>query len=688
MAKNRDIKRAQDLHDDRQQGRDVGVPDLPKDPVRHAAGRQSLQAFLEAYFPARFPLLWSPDHLKIIALIERTVREGGLFALAMPRGSGKSTISECAALWATLYGYHAFVTLIGATGEAATEMLTSIKTELVTNDILFDDFREVCGAVRELEETANRAKGQHQEGVKTRIKWGKNMVVYPCRRWKDGTPTVNSEAVITVAAILGRVRGMKYARANGTIIRPTFVIPDDPQTDDAANSPLQCKRRHGVLNGAVLKLAGPSQKIAAICPCTVIRKGDLADRLLDRELSPQWHGQRCKRLYKFPDKMDLWKQYAVLRADDLRADGSGQPAKDFLAANFEAMHAGSEVAWPQRFEPGDLSALETVMIRFFEDPTSFWAEDQNEPQDEELSDGDLKKADLVTRFSGRPRGQVPGWADTLTAFIDVQQTLLYWAVCAWKSSAFTGSVIAYGSWPGQNRNYFTLKDAQHTIQDALPGHALEAQIRKALDDLEAYLLDRDWPREDGTAMRIGKLLKDAGYEMKTIFEQSRASRFRTISQPSRGVPIGPGETPMMEYQAKPGEVKHDHVIITTPRGFAVSWAKMDANYWKSFIAARLRQQLGSPGALTFHGESRKDADHEMLADHLCAERATLAQQKGRKVMVWEMLPGTENHWFDCLYGCAAAAATLGVSLDGQSKVKRPNPSQRPTLGAMKNGRRA
>lgn len=74
-------------------------------PERKQRASESFQFFCDAYFPLTFHLAWSPDHLKIISKIEVAVLHGGLFALAMPRGSGKTTIAECVCLWAILFGH-------------------------------------------------------------------------------------------------------------------------------------------------------------------------------------------------------------------------------------------------------------------------------------------------------------------------------------------------------------------------------------------------------------------------------------------------------------------------------------------------------------------------------------------------------------------------------------------------------
>jgi len=61
--------------------------------------------------------------------------------MAMPRGSGKTSLCETACLWAMLYGHRDFVALIGSDEEHAAQMLDSIKAELENNDRLLDDFR-------------------------------------------------------------------------------------------------------------------------------------------------------------------------------------------------------------------------------------------------------------------------------------------------------------------------------------------------------------------------------------------------------------------------------------------------------------------------------------------------------------------------------------------------------------------
>jgi hypothetical protein len=58
----------------------------------------------------------------------------------------------------------------------------------------------------------------------------------------------------------------------------------------------------------------------------------------------------------------------------------------------------------------------------------------------------------------------------------------------------------------------------------------------------------------------------------------------------------------------------------------------------------------------------------MIAEHLVAEKPVKVESAGRVVWEWKEHPShPDNHLFDCLVGCAVAAAVEGVTLDETSK---------------------
>ncbi|MBR0056906.1 MAG: hypothetical protein IJP66_06205, partial [Kiritimatiellae bacterium] len=196
-------------------GRDIGELPGVADPERKEACRFDFRKFCETYFPEVYSLEWSDDHLRAIEKLQKAVLEGGLFALAMARGSGKSSLTETAAIWAMAYGHREFIVVIGASEGAALEMLDSIKTELEVNEHLAEDFPEMVYPIARLEGIANRCAGQLYRGERTRIGWTASEIVLPTI-----AGAASSGAIVRVAGITGRIRGMKFKRPDGRTIRP------------------------------------------------------------------------------------------------------------------------------------------------------------------------------------------------------------------------------------------------------------------------------------------------------------------------------------------------------------------------------------------------------------------------------------------------------------------------------------
>jgi hypothetical protein len=80
--------------------------------------------------------------------------------------------------------------------------------------------------------------------------------------------------------------------------------------------------------------------------------------------------------------------------------------------------------------------------------------------------------------------------------------------------------------------------------------------------------------------------------------------------------------------------------------------------------------MGDAGSVSLFG--KKGLAHDMFADHLTSEYSVRTEGRGRVVDEWQMRPGrTENHFWDCLVGCAVAASEQGVIIAGTGVSKRP-----------------
>lgn len=640
-------------------GRDIGPLPEVVNPDRKAACERNFQLFCESYFPETYALAWSPDHLKVIEKIETAVLRGGLFALALPRGSGKTTITESAALWSMLYGHREFVVLIGATESAALELLDSLKTELEVNERLAEDFPEVCYPVAQLEGIANRCAGQLYKGERTRITWTSNEIVLPT---VEGSRA--SGIIVRVAGITGRIRGMKFKRSDGRSVRPSLVIIDDPQTSESAGSLEQTRKRVRVLAGDILGLAGPGQKISGIMPCTIIRPGDMADIILNRNTHPDWNGEKTRMVYRFPTNMKLWEEYAEIRAEALRTEGNFQKATEFYLANREAMDAGAEVSWEARFNHDEVSALQHAMNLKFQDEQAFQSEYQNDPLPDDTADDSLLSVDeICAKINGLARRRVPLKCDRLTMFVDVQKALLFYVVIAWAED-FTGAVIDYGSWPDQHRHEYSLADANPSIQTLFPKAGFEGALYAALSALTDECLGREWEREDGAVLKIERALVDANWGQSTdvVYQFCRQSSLAGVILPSHGRYVGASSKPMTEYRKQQGDRLGFNWMIPNVAGKrAIRHVIYDTNYWKSFIHARLAVPVGDKGSLTLYG--RIPGAHQLFAEHLTAEYRVKTQGRGRTVDEWKLKPQShDNHFLDCVAGCAVCGSMLGASL--------------------------
>lgn len=666
---------------------DIGEIPAIINPVRRESTRLDLELFLVTYFPESTGLRpFSEDHRSFIRRLQNCILYGGLFAEAMPRGFAKTTIGENAVIWAGLHGHRKFIPIFGASADNATGNIDSIKMELSENDLLLEDFPEVCFPIRALENKVQRCRSQTHGGKLTHIEWTSDGIVLPTI-----VGSVASGVIITSHGLLGASRGMKYKRPDGTQQRPDFAFIDDPQTDESAASPVQVRKRMGIIKKAVLKSAGHGKKIAVFAAVTVIAKDDLADQLLNPKLNPAWQSERIKMVKSWSSAHEtLWQDYANKRntynADDLNDQRRAhRQATDFYRANRSAMDDGCVVSWEHCFDlEVEISAIQHAYNALIDDgPEVFASEYQNEPLEVAVGDAQqLKPAAISGKLNGLPRGVVPIGCEHLTMHIDVQQSSLWWMVCAW-STRFDGYVLDYGIWPDQgSRRYVTLRDIKRTLEDAaaeaarakgekVPG--LEGSIYHAIDVLSSDLLTREWRREDGAMLRIQQCVIDANWQRSadSIYLLCRQSKHSSQMMPGHGRGIGAKQTPMAEHRKKIGDrVGLNWRVPVIDGKRSVRHVVYDTNHWKSFVATRLSTPMGDTGCMSLFGNDGES--HKCLADHLTSEYAVTVEAKDRKVAEWSLRPGRDNHWLDNIVGCAVGASMLGCSLmaGGEHVAKR------------------
>jgi len=645
-------------------GRDIGKIPAIKDEKTRELCRRDFKLFCETYFPLSFPLEWSQDHLDAIEKIQKAGLEGGQFALAMPRGSGKTTLCTVACIWVLVYGHQRYAALVAATDPGAEQIMDSIKSEFENNLKLGQDFPECCFPISKIDGKSQLANGQTTEGLRTKIRWGRKEVHLPT---VNGSPS--SGSIIKTTGITGHIRGYLKKLKSGEPLRPGFVIIDDPQTDESARSISQNMARLKLLNGAILGLAGPGKKIAAVMPCTVIEEGDMIDQILDHSQFPNWNGQRTKMVLSFPTDKELWQQYENIYEESFERFGDIRLATEFYKKNQIAMDEGARVSWQARYDEGEISAIQNAMNLLILDEFVFWAEYQNEPKNELAGDFELVTSKgLQKKVNGYKRFEVPFGCTALTAGMDVQGKLLYYSVMAWDEEG-NGSVIDYGTFPKQGRAYFTLKDAKKSFMDLIPGGSLEENLTKALEISVPALMDKTYFDTNGNEMTINRMLIDANWHESTdpVYEYVRRAKYGNRLRPSHGRPYPATRAPMSEAPQKKGEKKGLNWVITYPKSAQqIRYVAFDANYWKSWLEDRLRVSMGGRGCFSIFGDNPDR--HKMFCDNVVAEYVVPVTANGRTVNQWNEYPDRrDNHWKDTSSLCCIGASISGIKVVGSDK---------------------
>ena len=78
--------------------------------------------------------------------------------------------------------------------------------------------------------------------------------------------------------------------------------------------------------------------------------------------------------------------------------------------HWAAMDKGAEVAWPERFNHDELSAIQHAMNLKLQDEAAFFAEYQNEPLADdagESEDAQLETDQIAAKTNGMKRAEVP-----------------------------------------------------------------------------------------------------------------------------------------------------------------------------------------------------------------------------------------------------------------------------------------
>jgi hypothetical protein len=670
---------------------DAELGEIPEcvNPERRERCRNDACGFIQTYFngPRDKPL--SLLHFLVIAFIARCLLGGGLFAQAIFRGFAKTTIGVRLMVWAIVYGHRRYIVLFGNKLKASRALLSAVKTTLESNPLLAEDFPELVHAIRAFGGKHQRAKSQTYQGELTRGEWATDRIVMP----NCAPPGQRTDGgwVIVEAVAKGSARGMFYNLPDGDTVRPDFFLADDIETTRQAKSATQVENHIDAIYSDWMLLGGHHQSMAGVINGTNAARGSLIDQITDPKNGrfAAWQKQRVPMVQRWADEHEtLWlDQYATIRrafgADDANAQGQAHVrATEFYLANQAAMDAGCQVAWEHCYkaDEGEVSAIQhayNLLIDMGEE--AFATECQNEPKQ--------RDAEIIipsaTAIAGKQHGLGPGIVDPLTthlvAYIDQQDSCLYWGVGAFWDF-LSGHLVDFGAWPDQQQRYWTLSNLRHSLQSfyaearpALdwPGTDLDtdAAIAQGLTDLTQRLFAKRYPLPNNGGFRSIDLIaidiangNRSGAMKRWMLHSSDFARLTGFI----GKGIGPGNKPIGEWGREKGERKGLEWVQRRDKT-GVPYALVNRNYHLKRLYDSLRLPVGAVGSFAMP-KVADVAALQMIGDHCQAVTADLQRSEAQDRSVWTFAdkPGVDNHLLDVLYNLPVVAMIAGATTPGET----------------------
>jgi hypothetical protein len=636
------------MKDSRTEERDIGkIPEV-KNPERRAKGKRSFSYFCKTYNPNAFYFEFSEDHLEAIKRIEQCVLFGLLFAFAMPRGSGKSTLCKMAVLWAALYAHRFYIYLIAATGEKAKDLMRDIKVFLEL-PLIQEDFPEVAYPIKKLENISHRCKGQLSEGQNTNIVWKDGEIVFPTI---EGCNT-SGIRIVCCGITSEALRGSAKAQKDGSILRPDLSLIDDPQTDESARSHSQNRQRMKVINGTILEMAGPGKTMAAMMPCTCIEKGDMVDTCLDRNLNPHWRGHRTKALISEPVNQEAWDKYKEIYNEVLQMEEPDfSISNNYYLEHRTILDEGGIASWLERFKEDEVSAIQSAMHVKLKDPAVFYSEYQNDPQEEGESDYRISTKMVLESLNGLKKNESDDTHNIETVSVDLNDYALNWAYCC-TSNKMSTQVADYGTYKGKNGAIWS-EEFGITREEAFTTEL--TYLCKYLNSIypnAAIGVDGNWETE--TAFAVVNQLIRKGF--KVYIMRGRPHKLYKAPNAKRLIGV---ERDNCHLQKRDNETKEQQIVF-------------NSHYWHMKTQQGIRITNGAPGSVSVWGNDPKI--HKRFADHFCWDRLLgYFVKDGRITYDWSHGVGKfdTNDLFDAVSMCQVLANYLGAGFveAGQRRKKK------------------
>lgn len=571
------------------------------------------------------------------------ILHGGQIAELFGRGTGKTTwCTIIAPIWAALYGHSRFCMLIGASGEAISRALRTIKATMETSEGIMADFPAVAAAIRHIKGIPQRARNQTYHGQPTRMDWGSEGIILPMLCGEDGQPLdAGCGAIISSAGAGAAIRG-----ANVGGVRPDLVILDDPQTRKTAQSATQTLGILEFIHQDALGLAGHEKSLSAFITITPQRVGDVAAQISDPSRYPNWSVKVQPFVKAFPKDWDqLVELFAEEYAKDVAAKDFRRPRSRKWYELNKAKFEGLEVIDDEQFDhEREVDFRHHVLVlRVSLGKRAFEAEYLMRVT-EAATALEVSADQVAKNVNGSPRLVLPPGTDSVVGFCDVniqQGAGLSWALVAFGPRR-VAAVIAYGRVPGDG-SPLVPPNASQTLTTRRVTTAIRGVV-----EMVAGLKLRD---TRGHAVKIRAFGFDRGWLPEVVH--------RSLYVLRKTLPLGFSLCAMRGYptdkfaRSKKDVIRRGDGVFATRSQFG-EYLATDVYRWRELQQSSWLAQPLTPGSLSIYGKDPVEHGRfaaEVVADKLVRKYPVYVGSETLQGYAWRS-EGAE-HWGDALTNCFA-----------------------------------
>ena len=582
---------------------------------------------------------------RLVEKMQDAMLNGGQLAVQFARGAGKTTWAIISLAWAILYGHRRFPVCISAASDLAMGIRKSVEALLTESDEILADFPAVPTALRKMNGSPQKGTVLTYHGRNVGYETSRVALVLPDLRDEDGRPLDHAcGAVLAFRGVRGSVRGLNIRG-----LRPDFVLFDDPQTKQDAASASAVHRIDQFIHSDALNLAANTKSMAAFLTITPQQPDDLAQRIADRSVHPNWLVTFCQFLVKVPKGFDAAADtFCEFYSTDYANGRLDLPASRAWYRENKGLFNGTETVDPLAYDKAtEIDAVHHALNKIASiGRPAFDAEYQLQPVREtfvfELTD----RLILSRVRKGVKPGELPPNTVFVAAATDINPSYALTTSVIAFDLALTAQVVAY-----------------HVTRIKIPKELPEPEFdRRVFEALAAH------GREIAAlGLPVVKWGVDAGgrqFPAVTRFALQSAALTGLAATPMLGK-AGQNWNPRVDSRVR--EALNDTVLCRNWQGR--EWLAWNADTYKEKAQLAWTAEPGAPSGLSLFDGG--------------ANHAEFAMQVANETLVSKKIIGTrykydwrtkEPHDYgDAVAMCYALAGAYGLTGDGTRGAAAQNP---------------